>query len=131
MKIIKGDWLKNSDAVFASQHEEFLFINTNGARWINQEPGDVSELLETLANHPLDVDRFGDAFIQPNPCRGVAVGNGKYVDGPRLFDVETTHFWGNFADVSHVFSIYTNSQPIIDALTQAIEANISQQRAAA
>lgn len=131
MKTIKGDWNKKTDEVFSSQHDEFVFINSNGSRWVGQEPGDIAELIDTLENHPLDVARFGDAFIQHNPCRGIAIGGGKYVDGPQIFEVDTVHFWGNFVGLSHVFSIYTNSPSVINSLECAIRANLEKQQVTA
>lgn len=132
MIIIKGDWRGNEDQVNRAQHGRFIFINSNGSRWAGEEPGDIAELLDVLGKEPLDpsFEAFGN-FISVNPCSGVinpeygkVVGAEKWIDGPRIFDVEgVVHFFGNFYHYSHVFGIYTNDPETIDKLTAAIRAN--------
>jgi len=118
-----GKW----DAVQAIQHEPFIYIQWNGSRWLGQEEGEITELLEVLANHKL-----GDFhYISENPCHGVenpdwCMGSGKphYIDGPRMYAVDGVfRFCGNFETVSHAFGIDTNHKPTIDALAAAFARN--------
>ena len=132
MKVIKGCWRDRREEVMAAQYEPFVFIASNGSKWMGEEEDDVPALLEVLGRAELDVDRF-KSFITINPCRGVknpryypGAGQLQWIDGPRLFAVEpVVRFFGNFVNLSHVFQIYTNDTDTIDLLTKAIEANLA------
>ena len=124
--IIKGCPRDKWEEVQAIQHEPFIYIKSNGSRWMGDEEGDISELLEVLAKHELDSRMFNHDFITVDPCEGVRDPHvyGKWIDGPRLYECDGVYsFFGNFVDVSHVFNIDTNHKPTIDALLAAIEAN--------
>lgn len=133
--IIKGCPRDKWEEVQSIQHQPFIYIQSNGSRWAGEEEGDIAELLDTLAKYRLDYDRFGLSFYTVNPCAGVSnpdalswepdsPTNRHWIDGPRLYSCDGgVHFFGNFLEVSHVFSITTNHQPTIDALVAAIEAN--------
>ena len=119
MKIIKGNWLTKYNDVMAAQHAPFVFIVSNGSKWLGEDPDDIDTLLGVLTEHTLDHHN-----IVLNPCEGVNVGRGVIVDGPRLFDVDgVVSFSGNFTGVSHVFDIITNDPHTIDILTQSINRN--------
>ena len=123
-KLIIGAQCDKWDEIVASQHEPFLYIAANGSKWMGDEPDSIDDLLNTLRKHTLDprFEQYGN-FITENPCEGVRDEQGNWIDGPRLFRTDVTHFFGNFFDVSHVFQLYTNDQAIIAALTSAIRAN--------
>lgn len=125
MKTIKGTPCDKWAEVQSVQHSPFVYIASNGSRWMGEEVGDIDELLYALENKgALDVRMFG-SFINDNPCEGVFDANTrKYVDGPRMFDVPVTYFFGNFEEYSHVFSIYTNNAETIELLTSAINRNL-------
>lgn len=125
-QIIKGCPRDKWEEVQAIQHEPFVYIKSNGSRWLGDEEGDIPELLEVLRTWKLDSRMFHHGFITVNPCQGIPDphAHGKYIDGPRLYSCEGVHsFFGNFVEVSHVFSIDTNDAETIAALTSAIEAN--------
>lgn len=94
-----------------------IYIQSNGSKWYGQEPDTVETLVEVLKNHQLDTDRFKQFytlttpayFLRPNECQHL---------------IGTTHFRGNFVDVSHVFSIYTDEPEVIKVLTKAIKGNL-------
>ena len=124
--IIKGCPRDKWEEVQAIQHEPFIYIKSNGSRWMGDEEGDISELLGVLAKHELDSRMFKHGFITVDPCEGVQDPHvpGKWIDGPRLYECDGVYnFFGNFVGVSHVFDIDTNHKPTIDALVAAIEAN--------
>lgn len=131
--IIKGCPRDKWEEVQAIQHEPFIYIQSNGSRWAGEEEGDIPELLETLAKYRLDSDRF-EHFYSENPCYAElnphairwepwTKENPHYIDGRRMYEVDTVHFFGNFECVSHVFRITTNHKPTIAALIAAIDAN--------
>jgi hypothetical protein len=88
-------------------------IISNGSKWAGEEPDSIDTLLDVLAKHPLDrtFEAYGN-FVLRDP---------QMADGSR--DVGRTHFFGNFLTLSHVFSIRTDEQDVIDKLTAAIQAN--------
>jgi len=111
--------------------EPFIWIRSNGGKWYGQQPDSIADLLTVLAEFPLDktFETISD-FITVNPCAGVrnpdynGTTEPMYIDGKPLFaDQTTVSFFGNFAAVSHAFSIFTNDVATIDALTRAIRAN--------
>lgn len=126
--IIKGNWNEKDAEVRAAQSGPFVFISSNGSGRL----GDVAQLLEDLAEYPLDptFEKYGD-FITLNPCEGVrnleyrkVEGANEWIDGPRIFNVDgVVHFFGNFFGLSHAFSIDTNDAETINELTEAIRAN--------
>lgn len=126
--VIKGNWNDKSEEVYEAQNKPFIFINSNGSRWMGEEPGDITELLEALTSYKLREDYH---YISVNPCRGVINPEWRYesaephyIDGDRLFNAENVYcFSGNFDDYSHVFSIYTNDPETIEKLTSAIRKN--------
>lgn len=88
-------------------------INSNGGG--RALPLDA--LFERLASHPLDrtfeAPAFG-AFIQHDPIS---------VAGEAMTAPGGVHFFGNFFTYSHVFSILTDDQDLIERLTAAILVN--------
>lgn len=133
--IIKGSPREKWEEVQAIQHEPFIYIMSNGSRWMGEEEGDIDELLGVLAKYRLNYEMFGPSFYSVDPCtwadnpkckrwEPLTPENRHYIDGPRLYAEDGVYrFFGNFLEVSHVFSIDTNHKPTIDALVAAIEAN--------
>ena len=70
-------------------------INSNGSKWAGQEPDTIETLLDVLAHHPLD-NTFEPFF-------------------------EDGRFFGNFRNLSHVFSIDTDDADVIAQLNSAIK----------
>lgn len=130
--IIKGNWSDKGEEIKAAQAGPFIFIESNGSEWAGEQPDDVAQLLESLAEYPLDptFEKYGN-FITLDPCTGVrnpdyrkVEGAEEWIDGPRIFDVDgVAQFFGNFFGLSNVFSIYTNDAETIEKLTSAIRAN--------
>ena len=89
----------------------------NGSHWAGEEPDTLDELCAVLASEPLnrDFEAFGNFALHPV----------EYTDG--RVDSSITRFWGNFANVSHVFNIDSDDPAVIERLTKAIREN--QQRA--
>lgn len=132
VSVIKGCPRDKWSEVQAIQHKPFIFIQSNGSRWAGEEEGDITELLDVLGKYTLDHERFG-AFYDVDVCRGVENPDWHYgssaerwINGDRLYASDGVYrFFGNFAELSHVFTIDTNHKPTIDALVAAIEANKS------
>jgi len=110
-----------------------LKIQSNGSRWAGGEPDTIETLLELLSREPLrpDFEKFGN-FITHPVCRGVknpawtwGSDAPEWINGPLIYPENpgAVRFWGNFLNVSHVFSIDTDEPEIIDRLTAAIRAN--------
>lgn len=107
-----------------------LIINYNGSKWHGDAPDAVSTLLERLSAHALDPDfeRFGNFVMPARKERGGYEGT-KLITidlGPMYPDAPTAlRFWGNFYEVSGVFSIDTDEPGVIHNLTTAIRLNQS------
>ncbi len=80
-------------------------ITSNGSKWAGESPDTVDELCAVLQSHTLD--RIFEGY-----------GNFVIADAG-----EPLRFWGNFFDVSHVFSIDTDEPAVIERLTALIRAN--------
>ena len=89
-------------------------IQSNGSRWAGEQPATINELFEVLETHALDrtFEAFGNfVMVEPISEHGVhLVPNG-------------VRFWGNFAELSHVFSVDTDDADLIERLTAAIRKN--------
>ena len=93
-----------------------LEIISNGSKWAGEAPDSVDTLLQVLRGHPLD-HRLAPFVIHAATLRFLSAGDAlKYANCVR--------FAGNFVTVSHVFHIYTDEPLIIDALADAIHANM-------
>lgn len=84
-------------------------INSNGSKWLGQEPDTIDRLCDVLSKEPLDptFERFGN-FVM-----------GSRHGAPKCM----IRFWGNFAHVSHVFSIDTDEPQVIQRLLAHIRMN--------
>lgn len=105
--------------------EARTIITSNGSRWLGEEPASIEELVELMGKEPLDIsfEKYGN-FIMRNPQHAVYLGNGKYKDtGPIFPGEDMTRFWGNFANLSHVFQIESSEPAVIELLTDAIRRN--------
>jgi len=84
-------------------------IHSNGSKWGGEQPDDINALVDVLGNYALDRtfedERFGNFVFPHDKQQGI------------------TCFFGNFADLSHVFSIDTDDAEVIARLTTAIRAN--------
>jgi hypothetical protein len=89
-----------------------IIINSNGPKWAGDLPDTLDHLLEVLAREPLDptFEQYGNFAIN------LSLEQRDQPPG-------TIRFWGNFWALSHVFSIDTDEQPVIDQLMAAIRAN--------
>ncbi len=93
-----------------------LIINSNGSKWYGQEPDGIPELLKALKKYTLDpsFEKYGN-FVDHNP---------KYIGKKTQEKLNgCTRFFGNFIDRSHVFSIDTDDETIINELEAAIQQN--------
>lgn len=92
-------------------------IMFNGSKWAGQPPDTLEKLLEVLATEPLDprYKRFNAPVVRGDYPLGMSQ------------DLEgfTHHFHGNFYRISHAFSVFTNDDSVIAALTEACEKNIA------
>jgi hypothetical protein len=91
-------------------------IASNGSKWAGEEPDDLDTLLKVLAEEPLDpsFERYGNFIVDLD----------HQPDTPRFRRRPGwLNFGGNFANVSHVFSIDTNDPEVIEKLALAIRAN--------
>lgn len=80
-------------------------IISNGSKWAGEPLDTIEDLCAVLQSNPLDrtFEGFGN-FVLADPD-------------------EPVRFWGNFFDLSHVFSIDTDDPAIIARLTALIRAN--------
>ena len=87
-------------------------ITSNGSTWAGEAPDSLETLLAVLTREPLDprFEEYGNFAID------LSLEQRDQPPG-------TIRFWGNFYALSHVFSIDTDEQPIIDQLMAAIRAN--------
>lgn len=122
-----------------------IHIESNGSRWAGEKPVTIDDLLAVMAREPLC-----PSFLHPSiqdagelPYEGAArkaVRNPKWLpyapnkgDNPEFIDGEPIHpeapearrFFGNFANVSHVFCIDTDEPEVIERLRAAIAANMA------
>jgi len=82
-----------------------IVIHSNGSKWRGEELDSIEKLLNVLEEYALDPS-FEDY-------------------GNFIFDADrvVVRFWGNFYELSHVFSIDTDEDALITRLTTAIRAN--------
>lgn len=103
-----------------------LKIESNGSKWHGDAPDSIDQLLAVLASEPLDpsFEEYGN-FVTKNLRGCVYLGRGRYRDTDLIYPEapNTQRFWGNFANLSHVFCIDTDEPETIAALTTAIRAN--------
>ena len=92
-------------------------IMFNGSKWAGQPPDTLEKLLEVLATEPLD-PRY-KRFNAPVFSGDYPLGMSQDLEG------FTHHFHGNFYRISHAFSVFTNDDSVIAALTEACEKNIA------
>jgi len=79
-------------------------IISNGSKWAGESPDTIDTLCEVLQAEPLNriFEPFGNFIIH---------------------DAIMVRFWGNFLNLSHVFSIDTDEPALIERLTGLIRAN--------
>lgn len=83
-----------------------ITIQSNGSKWAGESADPIEALFERLATYTLNpmFEEYGNfVFVEP--------------------DSSTVRFWGNFFDLSAVFSIDTDEPGTIRRLTDAIRAN--------
>jgi hypothetical protein len=82
-------------------------IESNGSKWAGQAPDHIEKLYEVLQSYTLNpvFEKYGDFwFWAPSGDHQPAM----------------LRFWGNFFELSHVFSIDTNDPCVIEQLTTLI-----------
>lgn len=91
-------------------------ILSNGSKWAGQKPDPLNILFEVLKSHSLD-PRF-------------EIINGGYESKVtcRNSPTNSINFFGNFCDISHVFSVITNDPELIKKLGTAINNNRKKRR---
>jgi hypothetical protein len=88
-------------------------VHQNGSRFAGDPPAPLEALFLVLRDHPL-----GD-FWRPAPGRSV-----HSTAAIARLDFGPVQFWGNFADISHGFSVDTDDPVLIARLTDAILENL-------
>ena len=90
-------------------------IQSNGSKWLGQEPDNIEVLLEVLAKEPLDktFEDYGNFYepLEDAFCQRCG------------YPLGTINFFGNFFKLSHVFNIRTDELKLIHKLVDAIELN--------
>ena len=106
------------DAAMKRTDGKTLIIN-NGSTYAGQHPAQIDKLFERLENNTLDPSFYHMSLFQAHPWEPVL---------PLCPAKEqwrgAAHFWGNFMDYSHVYSIITRDEALITRLQQAIDRNI-------
>jgi hypothetical protein len=104
-------------------------ILANGSKWAGEPPDIIEDLLFRLQNHTLDpmFEVYGN-FIIENPRLAKSVierdGTTEIVGGELMFPgINVYHFFGNFAFIGAVFSLYTDELDVVYSLTKAIRQN--------
>jgi len=129
-KIIKGAPCDVWDIAQAAQGSPFIYIQSNGSHWAGTPPDDVETLLDVLAKHTLDprFEEYGN-FITHNPHDSKQnpdyphKSSVRWINNNPLYADDVTAFFGNFYDISHVFSIHINVPSVIEKLTRNIRKN--------
>lgn len=82
----------------------------------------IARLFDLLARHTLDptFEGYGD-FISPAEPDVIAAYESAH--GATFDACGTFHVWGNFADYSCVFNLYTDDPALIARLRVAVDAN--------
>jgi hypothetical protein len=97
-------------------------IVSNGSKWAGESPDSIETLFDVLGKYALDptFEKYGNFIFEPPTDTQAAIADAI----KHGFSSDAVwHFWGNFAELSHVFSIYTDEQPLIDKLCRAIRDN--------
>lgn len=79
---------------------ESIVVTSNGSKWYGEQPDSPEQLLQVLAENPLD------------PTFEL-YGNFVFDEGERV------RVWGNFLELSHAFDLHgprKQMQPLIDAI---------------
>jgi hypothetical protein len=84
-----------------------VHIISNGSKWVGEAPDSIERLVEVLGREPLNptFEGCGNFIIQESA------------------DPLRVRFFGNFANLAHVFSIRTDEPAVIAALTKAVREN--------
>lgn len=101
-----------------------LEITSNGSKWAGEKPDTIEQLLEALENNALDrtFENYGNFIIKCTPEYWEENSRQGFMRGMKHL-IGTTHFFGNFYSLSHVFNIRTDEPDIVSKLTKAIRAN--------
>jgi hypothetical protein len=98
-----------------------LDIKSNGSKWMGEEPDTVDVLLWVLAENQLDpvfAPFISDADAPGYWCHDLNPYGG--IKG-------VVHFFGNFARLSHVFSVFTNNPFVVTKLRKSIKENLAKE----
>jgi len=91
-------------------------IESNGSKWAGQAPDSLDELKRRLRENTLDptFEEYGNFYTLTSDAWAIV---------PKEYEPFPWHFWGNFEDVSGVFSVFTCDEETLDELCALIEAN--------
>lgn len=97
-----------------------LHIQSNGSKWRGDAPDSVDKLIEVLGEYALDptFENYGKFYQTMSKDDYLDMETGEKYDGK-------VHFSGNFFELSHVFSIYTDEAEVIERLQGAIDKNMA------
>lgn len=92
-------------------------IMSNGSKWGGESPDLIETLLERLRDYALDrvFEEYGNFVSRPVRWHEENAISRTVPDA--------TGFFGNFRELSHVFTIYSNDPTVIERLVGAIRAN--------
>lgn len=118
--------MTDTDFTLSALGQVFTINQSNGSKWAGEQPDSIETLIEVLGREPLDsrFEGYGD-FAYQTPCHADYDDAGKIIDGAPMFPEHERvwAFFGNFANLSHVFDIVSNDPAVIEPLRAAIAAN--------
>lgn len=95
-----------------------LEIISNGSKWFGEAPDTINDLIKVMGEHTLDpIYEKSGGIINAHP-HWCSEKSAKKYNGCTIFS-------GNFIDISHVFYIVTDEQPVIAQLSKVILTNIN------
>jgi hypothetical protein len=95
-------------------------IVSNGSHWAGEDVSSMDELFDALNDYALDrrFEEFGN-FVEPYEHDDAHI----YVHYGFGKSRNVFHFFGNFLNLSHVFSIFSDDSALVNRLSEAINKN--------